>query len=141
MLIRDNAELLPKKNILFRCRKYVRKCYSTVKVNYGVHNLFIQQETYDQMCTTFTEGIDIATEEESSYKFLLDWVQKAMKDILQQIHCESIKKIVTSKVSCGSNNVKHVINDAVVVCHKGHSPYLRKQFSISKKPSKKNKIA
>ncbi|XP_052291908.1 protein FAR1-RELATED SEQUENCE 9-like [Citrus sinensis] len=44
VLIRNSVELLPEKYILSRWRKDVRRCYSKLKVCYGVQNLTIQQE-------------------------------------------------------------------------------------------------
>ena len=42
VLIRHHVELLPEMYILSRWRKDVRRCYSKVRISYGVHNLSIQ---------------------------------------------------------------------------------------------------
>ena len=72
VLIRHGVEILLEMYILSRLRKDVRRCYSKVKVSYGVQNLCIQQERYDKMCIDFTEVANIAADDESSYKFVLD---------------------------------------------------------------------
>ena len=83
------------------------------------------------MC--FTELTNIAVDNESSYKLVLDWIIKTMKDLFKQIRCASVETIATVEVSYSSNNIEHVINDPVAVCRKGRSPCLRKQFSLRKK--------
>ena len=50
----------------------MRRSYSKVKVSYGVQHLSIQQERYAKMCTAFSEVKNIAADDESSYKFVLD---------------------------------------------------------------------
>ncbi|KAK9229657.1 hypothetical protein WN944_022621 [Citrus x changshan-huyou] len=91
VLIRHHVELLPEMYILSRWRKDVRRCYSKVRISYGVHNLSIQQERYDKMCTGFTEVANITADDESSYKFVLDWINKTMKDLPKQIRCASVE--------------------------------------------------
>lgn len=59
--------------------KDVRRCYSRVKVNYSMQNLSIQQERYNKICTAFIKVADIVVDSESSYKFVLNWINKAMK--------------------------------------------------------------
>lgn len=76
VLIRHGIEILSKMYILSRWRKDVSGCYSKVKVGYGVQNLSIQQERYDKMCTDFIKVVNIAADDESSYKFVLDWIKK-----------------------------------------------------------------
>ena len=66
------------------------------------------------MCNTFSEVADIATDDESIYKLVLDWINKALKDLPKQIRCASVETIIlpttaTSEVSCNRNNVEHVI--------------------------------
>ncbi|XP_052295868.1 protein FAR1-RELATED SEQUENCE 5-like [Citrus sinensis] len=91
VLIRHDTEILPEMYILSRWRKYVKRCYSKVKVSYSMQNLSIQQERYDKMCTDFTEVANIAADNESSYKFVLDWINKTMKDLPKQIRCASVE--------------------------------------------------
>ena len=114
------------------------------------------------MCNAFNEVADIAFDDENSYKMVLDWIEKVMKDLSKQICCESVEKIntggasyssnkqihsesmertVTGKVSCSSNNVQLVLNDPIVTCHKGRPPFIRKQSSIHKKYVQRNKVA
>ncbi|KAK9180305.1 hypothetical protein WN943_029513 [Citrus x changshan-huyou] len=162
VLIRNSVELLPERYILSRWRKDVRRCYSKLKVCYGVQNLTIQQERYEKMCNAFSEVADIASDDENSYKTVLDWIEKAMKDLPKQIHCESVGKTntggascssnkqinsesvertVIDEVSCSSNNVQLALNDPVVTRRKGRPPCLRKESSIRKKSVQKNKSA
>ncbi|KAK9218156.1 hypothetical protein WN943_006792 [Citrus x changshan-huyou] len=132
--------------ILSRWRKDVKRSYSKVKVSYGVQHLSIQQERYAKMWTAFSEVKNITADVESSYKFVLDWINMALKDLSKQIQCASVKTIVspttvTGEVSHSSNNVEHVINDLVATRRKGHPSFLRKQSVIRKKLTKKKKIA
>jgi len=147
VLIRNSVELLPERYILSRWRKDVRRCYSKLKVCYGVQNLTIQQERYEKMCNAFSEVADIASDDENSYKTVLDWIEKVMKDLPKQIRCksvgktntggascssnkqinsESVERTVIGEVSCSSNNVQLALNDSVVTRCKGHPPCLRK---------------
>ncbi|XP_052289424.1 protein FAR-RED ELONGATED HYPOCOTYL 3-like [Citrus sinensis] len=57
VLIRHGIEILPEMYILSRWRKDVKRCYSKVKVSYGMQNLSIQQERYGKMCIDFTEDL------------------------------------------------------------------------------------
>ncbi|KAH9794409.1 protein FAR1-RELATED SEQUENCE [Citrus sinensis] len=66
-------------------------------------NLTIQQERYEKMCNAFSEVADVASDDENSYKTVLDWIEKAMKDLPKQIRCESVGKTNTSGASCSSN--------------------------------------
>ncbi|XP_024041931.1 protein FAR1-RELATED SEQUENCE 5-like [Citrus clementina] len=162
VLICNSVELLPERYILSRWRKDVRRCYSKLKVCYGVQNLTIQQERYEKMCNAFSEVADVASDDENSYKTVLDWIEKAMKDLPKQIRCESVGKTSTGgascssnkqinsesvertvigEVSCGSNNVQLALNDPVVTRRKGRPPCLRKESSIRKKSVQKNKFA
>ena len=126
--------------ILSRWRKDVKRCYSKVKVSYGVQNLSIQHERYDKMCTDFIEVANIVADDESSYKFVLDWINKTMKDLTKQIRSASLETTTIGEVSCSSNNIEHVINDPAATCRKCRPPYLRKQSSLRKKLAEKNKI-
>ena len=140
----------------------MRRCYSKLKVCYGVQNLTIQQERYEKMCNAFSEVADIASDDENSYKTVLDWIEKAMKDLPKQIRCESVGKTntggascssnkqinsesvertVIGEVSCGSNNVQLALNDPVVTRCKSRPPCLRNKSSIRKKSVQKNKSA
>ena len=131
----------------------MRRCYSKLKVCYDVQNLTIQQERYKKMCNAFSEVADIASDDENSYKTVLDWIEKAIKDLPKQIHCESVGKTniggascssnkqinservertVIGEVSCGSNNVQLVLNDSVVTRRKGRPPFLRKEYSFER---------
>ncbi|KAH9730149.1 protein FAR1-RELATED SEQUENCE [Citrus sinensis] len=125
-------------------------------------NLTIQQERYEKMCNAFSEVADIASDDENNYKTVLDWIEKAMKDMPKQIRCESVGKTntggascssnkqinsesvertVIGEVSCGSNNVQLALNDTVVTHRKGRPPCMRKESSIHKKSVQKNKSA
>ena len=140
----------------------MRRCYSRVKVSYGMQNLSIQQERYDNIFIALTEVANIVVDDEKSYKIILDWIEKAMKNLLkqiqgesvekivdgevscsnkQQIHCGCVEKTITGKVSCRSNNVEIVMNDPVMTRHKDRPLYLRKEASILKKYAQKNKAA
>ncbi|KAH9769762.1 protein FAR1-RELATED SEQUENCE [Citrus sinensis] len=162
VLIRNLVELLPERYILSRWGKDVRRCYSKLKVCYGVQNLTIQQERYEKMCNAFSEVANIASNDENSYKTVLDWIEKVMKDLPKQIHCESVGKTntggascssnkqinsesvertVIGEVSCSSNNVQLALNDPVVTRCKGRPPCLRKESLIRKKFVQKNKSA
>ena len=146
VLIRNLVELLLEIYILSRWRKDVRRCYSKVKIIYGVQNLSIQWERYEKMCSAFSEVTDIASDDENSYKMVLDWIEKAMNDLPKQIRCgsmektitggascshnkqihsDSVERTVTGKVSCSSNNVQLVLNDPAVTRRKGRLPCLR----------------
>ena len=46
-----------------------------------MQNSSIQQERYDKMCTAFIEVVDIAADDENSYKFILNQIDKVMKDL------------------------------------------------------------
>ena len=122
----------------------MRRSYSKVKVSYDVQHLSIQHKRYDKMYNAFSEIVDIAVDDESTYKFVLDQINKALKDLPKQIQCASVETTIspttaTCEVSCGSNNVEYVINDPVVTRCKGHSHCLRKQFVIRKKSAQKKK--
>ena len=75
----------------------MRRCYSRVKVSYGMQNLSIQQERYDNIFIALTEVANIVVDDEKSYKIILDWIEKAMKDLLKQIQGESVEKIVNGE--------------------------------------------
>ena len=81
----------------------MRRCYSKLKVCYGVQNLTIQQEMYEKMCNAFSEVADIASDDENNYKTVLDWIEKTIKDLPKQIRCESVGKTNTGGASCSSN--------------------------------------
>ena len=85
------------------------------------------------MCTDFAEVANIAADDESSYKFVLDWINKIMKDLPKQIRCASVETTAIGEVSCSSNNIEHVINDPVAARRKGRPPCLRKQSSLRTK--------
>ena len=55
------------------------------------------------MCNAFSEVADIASDDENNYKTVLDWIEKAMKDLPKQIRCESVEKTNTRGASCSSN--------------------------------------
>ncbi|KAL9463985.1 hypothetical protein AB3S75_001729 [Citrus x aurantiifolia] len=139
VLIRHGIEILPEMYILSRWRKDVKRCYSKVKVSYGMQNLSIQQERYDKMCTAFTEVANIAADDESSYKFVLDWINKTMKDLPNQIRCASVETTAIGEVSCSSNTIEDVINDPVAARRKGRPPCLRKQASLQKNLPKRTR--
>ena len=82
------------------------------------------------MCTDFTEVANITDDDESNYKFVLDWINKTMKDLTKQIRSASLETTTIGEVSCSSNNIEHVINDPVAARRKGRPPCLRKQFSL-----------
>ena len=82
-----------------------------VEVNYDMQNSSIKWERYEKMCTVFTEVVDIAADDENSYKFILDQIDKVMKDLSNQIYCGSMEKTVIGEVSCDNNNVEYVINN------------------------------
>lgn len=102
--------------ILSRWRKNVRKCYNKES-----------QLWYAKFIHLATEVVDIVVDDESSYKFVVDWIDKTLKDLLKQICCASVeKKIVTSEVSCDNNNVERVINGPIEGCRKSCPHCLRK---------------
>ncbi|KAK9204146.1 hypothetical protein WN943_014404 [Citrus x changshan-huyou] len=89
------------------------------------------------MCNAFNEVADIAFDDENSYKMVLDWIEKAMKDLSN----ESVERIVTGKVSYSSNSVQLVLNDPIVTRRKGCPSCIRKESSIHKKYVQRNKVA
>ena len=114
------------------------------------------------MCNAFNEVADIAFDDENSYKMVLDWIEKAMNNLLKQIRCasvektiiggascisnkqihsESVERTVTGEVSYSRNNGQLVLNYPAMTRHKGHPPYLRKKSTIRKKSIQKNKVA
>lgn len=146
MLIRNGVEVLPEMYILARWRRDVMRSYSKVKVSYDGQHLTIQQEMYDKMCNAFSEVADIAADDESSYKSVLDWINKALKDLPKQIRCASVETTISPTTgigegSCSSNNIEHVINDPVATRRKGRLPSLRKESIIRKKSTQKKKTA
>lgn len=70
------------------------------------------------MCTDFTEVVDMLGDDESSYKFVFDSIDKALKDLPNRIQYASVETIVSpttiGEVSCTNNNVEHVTNDPIV---------------------------
>ncbi|KAH9734196.1 protein FAR1-RELATED SEQUENCE [Citrus sinensis] len=56
-----------------------------------------------KMCNAFSEVADITSDDENNYKTVLDWIEKAMKDLPKQIRCESVGKTNTGGASCSSN--------------------------------------
>ncbi|KAK9189877.1 hypothetical protein WN943_018476 [Citrus x changshan-huyou] len=146
VLIRNGVEVLPEMYILARWRRDVMRSYSKVKVSYDGQHLTIQQEMYDKMCNAFSEVADIAADDESSYKYVLDWINKALKDLPKQIRCASVETTISPTTgigegSCSSNNIEHVINDPVATRRKGRLPSLRKESIIRKKSTQKKKTA
>ncbi|KAH9762576.1 protein FAR1-RELATED SEQUENCE [Citrus sinensis] len=135
VLIRNSVELLPERYILSRWRKDVRRCYSKLKVCYGVQNLTIQQERYEKMCNAFSDVADIASDDENIYKTMLDWIEKAIKDLPKQIRCENVGKTNTGGASCSSNKQINMTR------RKGRPPCIRKESSIRKKSVQKNKFS
>ncbi|KAH9716663.1 protein FAR1-RELATED SEQUENCE [Citrus sinensis] len=138
VLIRNGVEVLPEMYILARWRRDVWRSYNKVKVSYDGQHL------YDKMCNAFSEVADIAADDESSYKSVLDWINKALKDLPKQIRCASVETTISpttgiSEGSCSSNNIEHVINDSVATRCKGRPPCLRKQSIIRKKSTQKKK--
>ena len=111
VLIRNLVELLPEIYILSRWRKDVRRCYSKVKISYSMQNLSIQQKRYEKMCSTFSEVADMASDDENSYKMVLDWIEKAMNDLPKQIRYGSVEKTITGRASCSSN--KQIHNESI----------------------------
>ena len=92
-----------------------------------------------KMCNAFSEVADITSDDENNYKTVLDWIEKAMKDLPKQIRCESVGKTNTGGASCSSNNVQLALNDPVATRRKGHPHCIRKESSIRKKFIQKNK--
>ena len=48
-----------------------------------MQNLSIQQERYNKICIAFIKVANIATSGQSSYKFVLNQINKVMKDLLK----------------------------------------------------------
>ena len=46
------------------------------------------------MCSAFSEVVDIASDDENSYKMVLDWIEKAMNDMPKQICYGSVEKLL-----------------------------------------------
>ncbi|KAH9703329.1 protein FAR1-RELATED SEQUENCE [Citrus sinensis] len=116
VLIRNGVEVLPEMYILARWRRDVMRSYSKVKVSYDGQHLTIQQEMYDKMCNAFSEVADIAADDESSYKSVLDWINKALKDLPKQIRCASVETTISPTTdigegSCSSNNIEHDLEE------------------------------
>ena len=87
------------------------------------------------MCTDFSKVANIPIDDKNSYKFVLDWINKALKDLPKQIRCVSVETIVLpttvrDEVSCKNNNIEHVTNNLVVIHCSGHLPCLRKPYVI-----------
>ncbi|KAH9648102.1 protein FAR1-RELATED SEQUENCE [Citrus sinensis] len=144
MLICNGVEVLPKMYILARWRRDVRRSYIKVKVSYDGQHLSIQQKRYDKMCNAFSEVADIAADDENNYKSVLDWINKALKDLPKQIRCASVETTISPTTgicegSCSSNNIEHVINDPIATRRKVRPPCLRKQSIIRKKSTQKKK--
>ncbi|KAH9762552.1 protein FAR1-RELATED SEQUENCE [Citrus sinensis] len=134
VLIRNGVKVLPEMYILARWRRDVRRSYSKVK------------ERYDKICNAFSEVANIVVDDESSYKSVLDWINKALKDLPKQIQCASVETTISPTTgigegSCNSNNIEHVINDPGAIHRKGRPPCLRKQSIIRKKSTQKKKTA
>lgn len=97
------------------------------------------------MCIAFSEVADIADDDKNNYKFVLDWINNALKDLSKQIQCASVKTIVspttaTCEISCSINTIfKDVINDLVVACRNSQPLCLSKQSVIRKKSTQKKK--
>ena len=88
----------------------MRRSYSKLKVSYDVQHLSIQRERYDKMCNAFSDVTNIAADDESSYKSVLDWVNKALKDRPKQIRCASVETTIslTTGTSCCANSIELV---------------------------------
>ena len=82
------------------------------------------------MCIALSEVANIVVDDESSYKFVLDWINNALKDLPKQIQCAIVKTIVspttaTGEISCSINTIfEDVINDPVAICHNSHPLFL-----------------
>ncbi|XP_024035512.1 protein FAR1-RELATED SEQUENCE 1-like [Citrus sinensis] len=78
---RNRMQLLPEKYVIQRWRKDVRRFYSKVKVNYDARSSSIEHQRYKEECTAFYDVAEVASKNKESYKNIMGWIEKAMKDV------------------------------------------------------------
>ena len=68
------------------------------------------------MCNAFIEVADIAADDESNYKYVLDWINKALKDLPKQIRCASVEMTISPMTGtcCCANFIELV--SALIYC-------------------------
>ena len=77
----NRIQLLPENYILQRWRKDVQRFYSKVKVSYDARSSSIEHQRYKEECTAFYDVAEVVSKNEESYKNIMGWIEKVMKDV------------------------------------------------------------
>ncbi|KAH9795178.1 protein FAR1-RELATED SEQUENCE [Citrus sinensis] len=120
VLSRNRVQLLPKKYILRRLRKDVRRFSSKVKVSYAARSSSIKHQRYKEECIAFYDVAEVASKNEESHKNIMGWIEKVMKDVSLNVRCDGDDTTIDGGSS--SN-----IQDPVVTRRKGRPSCQRKQ--------------
>ena len=59
----------------------MQRFYSNVKVNYDAQSSSIEHQRYKEECTAFYYVGEVASKNAESYKNIMGWIEKAMKDV------------------------------------------------------------
>ncbi|XP_024038289.1 protein FAR1-RELATED SEQUENCE 1-like [Citrus clementina] len=134
VLSRNRVQLLPKKYILRRWRKDVRRFSSKVKVSYDARSSSIEHQRYKEECTIFYDVAEVASKNEESHRNIMGWIEKVMKDVSLNVRCDGDDTTIDG----GSNSN---IQDPVVTRRKGRPPYQRKQKQFKRPKQKSNNVS
>ena len=80
-LSHNRIQLFPKKYIIRKWKKDVRRCYSKVKVNYNVKSSSIEHQRYKNECTTFYDIVEVTSKNKESHQNIIGWIETIIKDL------------------------------------------------------------
>lgn len=81
VLIRNDIRILPDTYILRRWRRDVSRPYTRITIKYdGLCNT-PGQLNYDNMCKTFAQVADLATDDEGRTRLIMEWIQVQAKEL------------------------------------------------------------
>ncbi|VFR01855.1 unnamed protein product [Cuscuta campestris] len=78
VFIRNVVRFLPKKYILERWRRDVKRAYTRVKVDYDGSICTVEQQRYDDLCNSFRALANKVVDDKYRTKEIMDWIQKEM---------------------------------------------------------------
>ena len=72
VLILEGIYSIPNKYILRRWRKNIKRSHTKVRVSYSDRSVIDAGRRYNQICTTFFDIVDIASEFQKKYDIVMD---------------------------------------------------------------------
>ena len=99
-----------------------------MKVSYNVRSSSIEHHRYKKECADFYDVDDVASKNEESHKSVLTWIEKVIRDVSLNAHCQSEDTTVVG----GSGSCMKIIQDLVVSRHKGCPLSKKKQKQFKK---------